>query len=68
VYLLHGADDNVIPASETTALAASLAGRAEVRALVTDLIQHVELKGGGAAPPLASYWRIARFWTELLGE
>jgi len=70
VYLLHGADDNVIPASETTALAANLEPRAEVRALVTDLIQHVELKKKeeAASPPLSSYWRVARFWTELLGE
>jgi dienelactone hydrolase len=68
VYLLHGADDNVIPASETTALAANLSGRADAYALVTDLIQHVELKKGEAEPPLSSYWRLARFWTELLGE
>lgn len=72
VYLLHGADDNVIPASETTALAANLEGRTEVRALVTDLIQHVELKKKedteAASPPLSSYWRMARFWTQLLGE
>jgi dienelactone hydrolase len=70
VFLLHGAEDNVIPASETTALAASLEGRgAEVHALVTDLIQHVELKKGATeSPPLSSYWRLARFWTGLLGE
>ena len=70
VYLLHGADDNVIPASETTALAASLTERADAHALVTDLIQHVELKAKdeAASPPLSSYWRLARFWTELLGE
>ena len=70
MYLLHGADDNVIPASETTALAANLSERAGVHALVTDLIQHVELKAKDAAtsPPLASTWRLARFWTELLGE
>jgi pimeloyl-ACP methyl ester carboxylesterase len=68
-FLLHGADDNVIPASETVALAANLKDRAEVRALVTDLIQHVELKKGTAeSPSLSSYWRMARFWTELLGE
>jgi dienelactone hydrolase len=70
VFLLHGADDNVIPASETTALATNLEGRAEVHALVTDLIQHVELKKNDAAasPPASSYWRMARFWTALLSE
>ena len=68
VYLLHGADDNVIPASETTALAAALQEGGEVHALVTDLIQHVELKRGGAEPPMSSYWRMARFWTGLLRE
>jgi dienelactone hydrolase len=43
VFLLHGMDDNVIPAAETTALAGFLerAGHGEVRALLTPLLSHV---------------------------
>lgn len=43
VFLLHGADDNVIPAVESTLLAASLAPHTEVHALLSPLISHAEL-------------------------
>jgi pimeloyl-ACP methyl ester carboxylesterase len=68
VYLLHGAEDNVIPASETSALADSLSGKCNVEALVTDLIQHVELKKQATLPPVVSFYRMSRFWTRLLRE
>ena len=42
VYLLHGAHDNVIPASETDAANLEL-GAAEHLALVSPLIEHVEV-------------------------
>jgi dienelactone hydrolase len=42
VFLLHGARDNVIPASESRRMAASLRGQVPVRLLVTDLISHAE--------------------------
>lgn len=42
VYLLHGAHDSVIPPSETDAAHLELAG-ADHRALVTPLIEHVEV-------------------------
>jgi dienelactone hydrolase len=42
VFLLHGARDNVIPASESRRMAASLGGHAPVRLLVTELISHAE--------------------------
>jgi pimeloyl-ACP methyl ester carboxylesterase len=67
VFLLHGSVDNVIPPSETEALAAWAAPRTPTRALVTDLIRHVELedKGERKSALLESY-RLMRFMTALL--
>ena len=45
VFLLHGAGDNVIPATETLWLAHDLPRRVLREALVSDAIQHVELHG-----------------------
>ncbi|MDO8794879.1 MAG: hypothetical protein Q7J25_09690 [Vicinamibacterales bacterium] len=42
VFLLHGRDDNVIPAVESEYLAEHLRGQAPVRLLVTDLISHAD--------------------------
>lgn len=44
VILLHGRDDAIIPASESVALAAALAGRAEL--YLADNLAHAELKPG----------------------
>lgn len=43
VLLLHGADDNVIPAVESTLLADSLRPHTEVHVLLSGLISHAEL-------------------------
>ena len=43
VYLLHGADDNVIPAVESTLLARYLDAHTRVRHLVSPLITHAEV-------------------------
>lgn len=66
VFLLHGRGDNVIPASETVKLAAWASPATETTSLVSDLIQHVEMKGTGESFSLFEYWKIIRFWTELL--
>ena len=42
VFLLHGIDDNVIPAVESEYLADELRGRAPVRLLLSGLISHAE--------------------------
>jgi pimeloyl-ACP methyl ester carboxylesterase len=42
VYLLHGRDDNIVPAVESEYLAADLAGNTSVRLLLTNLISHAE--------------------------
>ena len=60
VYLLHGADDNVIPAVESAVLAADLEKRgARVLQLATPLITHAEVDH---PPVVAEIWRLVRFW------
>ncbi|HET7695738.1 MAG TPA: hypothetical protein VFK57_08535 [Vicinamibacterales bacterium] len=66
LYLLHGTDDNVVPAIESTLLAryaASHGGRA--RALLTPLITHAEVDRGSTA---AAMWRLIDFWADVLDE
>jgi dienelactone hydrolase len=66
VYLLHGTDDNVIPAIESSLLADTLRARGvEVHQLATPLITHAEVD---RAPSAGAMWRLIRFWTNLLGE
>ena len=43
VFLLHGAEDNVVPALETLRLARHLEARTTVRVLLTPLISHAEV-------------------------
>ncbi len=64
VFLLHGSVDNVIPPSETTTLARWAS--AGTNALITDLIKHVDLQDGDSNDSIFSYYRLIRFWTELL--
>ena len=66
VYLLHGADDNVIPAVESVLLAGELRQRGvHVEHLVTPLITHAEVD----RPPTAGeVWTLVRFWGKLLDE
>ena len=66
VYLLHGADDTVIPAVESTLLARDLEKRGtEVHALLSGLITHAEVDRTAAA---AETWALVGFWAKLLGE
>ena len=66
VHLLHGSVDNVIPASELDRLKKwAEKGDSKVYALVSSLINHVELEEDTPFE-LLSYVRIVRFWTELL--
>jgi dienelactone hydrolase len=43
IFLLHGADDNVIPAVESTLLAATLEPYTDVHVLLSHLISHAEV-------------------------
>ncbi len=63
VFLLHGADDNVIPSVETVLLADSLRGRTEVHALLSGLITHAEVDRSAGS---IEVWRLTRFWRELM--
>ena len=66
VFLLHGTDDNVVPAIESTLLAQDLRGRGvEVHALLTPLITHAEVD---RASSTAALWRLIDFWARLLDE
>lgn len=64
VYLLHGEDDNVVPAEESVLLADYLrrAG-GTVSVLVTPLITHAEVDH---PPGAVEIWRLIRFWAAPL--
>lgn len=64
VFLLHGSDDNVIPAGETMSLAASLRARGTpVEALVTPLVTHAEVDRASTRRHIAD---LVLFWMKLL--
>ena len=63
VFLLHGADDPVVPASEMLLLARELRQTTPVRAFASRLITHAEANRGAA---LAEMWRLADFWRAML--
>jgi dienelactone hydrolase len=65
VFLLHGTDDNVIPAVESEYLADRLRGRTPVRLLLSGLISHAE-----ADQPLhaGDVLKLAGFWGDLLSR
>jgi dienelactone hydrolase len=65
VYLLHGIDDNVIPAQESVHLQAYLRGKTEVHLLLSELISHAELD---RAPTPMEVWRLVQFWADMFGE
>jgi fermentation-respiration switch protein FrsA (DUF1100 family) len=65
VFLLHGRDDNVIPAAESQRLAARLRGHARVRILLTDLISHAD---PDRPAHLLDIVQLADFWGDLLSR
>lgn len=66
VFLLHGTDDNVIPAIESVLLADFLRGKGiEVHQLATPLITHAEVDKSAA---LRAFWDLSRFWGDLLSQ
>jgi len=64
VFLLHGSEDNVIPAQETPLLAAYLAqhGNARVEWLLTPLVSHANARPAGALEA----WKLIGFWKDIL--
>jgi pimeloyl-ACP methyl ester carboxylesterase len=65
LYLLHGRDDNVIPAIESQYLADEVRGQVPVRLLISDLISHAALT---RPPRVGDVLQLASFWGDLLGR
>lgn len=63
VFLLHGADDTVIPTVESVLLARFLHGRTPVRALLSGLITHAEVDRSAAARDV---WELTTFWRAVM--
>lgn len=64
VYLLHGAGDTVIPATETMWLAKDVPSASLRTVLVSPAIEHVELK----EPSVADQWALVHFMSDVIGE
>ena len=65
VFLLHGTDDNVIPAIESEYLANRLRGHAPVRLLLSGLISHAE---PDQPVHVGDVLKLADFWGDLLSR
>jgi dienelactone hydrolase len=65
VYLLHGSDDNVIPAIESTLLARHLEGSTDVHVLLSSLITHAEVD---RPVDFGEVWKLIAFWSSALDE
>jgi hypothetical protein len=65
VYLLHGAEDNVIPSVETVLLTNYLRGKTDVHAVLSGLITHAEVDRSAAA---IEVWRLVGFWRSLMSR
>jgi dienelactone hydrolase len=63
VFLMHGLDDNVIPAIESEYLAEDLRGHTRVRLLLSGLISHAE---ADRPARLGDVLQLAGFWGDLL--
>jgi pimeloyl-ACP methyl ester carboxylesterase len=62
VFLLHGADDNVIPAVESQFLARHFEGRVQVRLLLSPLITHAEVNRDAS---WSDVWQLIAFWASV---
>ena len=65
VFILHGADDNVVPAVESLWLARYLQGRTRVRALSSRVITHAELN---SRQDWREIWQLVDFFASLLRQ
>jgi len=65
VFLLHGHEDNVVPAAETLRLAEHLRPNVRVRVLLTPLISHAEVDRQATAREVID---LIAFWTEMLRQ
>jgi dienelactone hydrolase len=65
VYLLHGAADNVVPASETEWLERDLPRGSLRKALISPVVSHLELNG---SPTLADQLKLVHFMSDFLQD
>ena len=65
VFLLHGLEDNVVPAVESEYLAEDLRGHAPVRLLLSGLISHAEADRPAHTEDIV---QLAGFWGDLLAR
>jgi dienelactone hydrolase len=65
VFLLHGADDNVIPAVESVLLGEHLRPHTSVEVLLTPLITHAEVD---QPSDVVEIWKLVSFWADVLTE
>jgi fermentation-respiration switch protein FrsA (DUF1100 family) len=65
VFLLHGADDSVVPASEMIALVRDLRPATQVRAFASRLVSHAEANRSAA---WSEMWQLAGFWADLFSR
>jgi pimeloyl-ACP methyl ester carboxylesterase len=65
VYLLHGAGDNIVPASETAWLERDIPRRCLRMALISPVISHLELS---AAPTLTDKLKLVHFMSNFLQD
>lgn len=65
VFLLHGADDNLVPAVESEYLAEALRGHAPVRLLISGLVTRAE---GDRGRHSGEVLRLAGFWGDVLSR
>jgi dienelactone hydrolase len=65
VFLLHGADDSVVPASEMVWLAKYLRGKTQVRTFASRLVTHAEVNRKAA---LSEIWQLSDFWRDLMAR
>ncbi len=63
VYLLHGTDDNVVPAVETLMLERYLSGKTRTRTLLSGIITHAEMD---RPPTVSEVWGLVSFFADLL--
>lgn len=65
VFLLHGRDDNVIPAAETPLTADYLRrrGNTRVKTLLTPLVSHADLNPNA---PIGDAWQLVKFWKQMM--
>lgn len=63
VFLLHGIDDNVIPAVESRLLSSHLSSGGRAELLLSGVITHADVDRAAAA---AEVWKLVGFWKDIL--